>query len=209
MESNVVEELVSVKDEDIKRGHIYWSAIPFTEARPLGIFKTISGVHGKRVEEDAQTFKGRINNETGRRESEEIDVIIRHKRRMVTVVQSEESLGNFIYVLPITTYNGDNDKIEQIKNNPDVPQYHYIGQLTGKEAVVNISDMKRVHKSLLMDNVNVDKISDEDMEIIGKKLATLMDIEKLEKCEECINNRKNYLDKKEIESLEIDNVVNK
>lgn len=209
MENNVVEELVSVKDEDIKRGHIYWSAIPFTEERPLGIFKKISGVHGKRVEESAETFKGRFNAETGRIESEEIDVIIRHKRRMVTVVQSEEALGKFIYVLPITTYNGDSAKIERIKSNPDVPQYHYIGQLTGKEAVVNISDMKRVHKSLLMDKVKVNKISDEDMEIIGKKLATLMDIEKLEKCDECINNYKNYVEEQENKGLNLESVVNK
>lgn len=197
MENSVVEELVSVKDEDIKRGYIYWSAIPFTEERPLGIFKKISGVHGKKVEEDAETFKGRFNATTGKKESEEVDVIIRHKRRMVTVIQSDEALGKFLYVLPITTYNGNSDKINQIKNNPNVPQYHYIGSLTGKEAVVNISDMKRIHKSLLMEKVKVHNISDDDMEVIGKKLATLMDIEKLEKCEKCIYN---YID---------ENVVNK
>ncbi|EOU2017366.1 hypothetical protein C5S21_07895 [Clostridium perfringens] len=200
MNENVI-QLVSVSDSEIKRGNIYWAAIQFTEERPLGIFKTTDGDNGIKVTEDINTFKGRFNQTTNRRESEIVDVIIRHKRRMVTVIQGEDSIGSYIYVLPITTYNGNSNKIEIIKSNPNTPQYHYIGSITGKEAVVNISDMKRIHKSLLMEKVGQAKIEEENLEIIGKKLATLMDIEKIEKCDECIHNYENYLKTKDFKEL--------
>lgn len=193
--------LVSVADKDIKRGHIYWAAIQYTEERPLGIFQSTEGDNGIKITEDANTFKGRFNPETGKKESEIVDVIIRHKRRMVTVIQGEDSISSFIYVLPITTYKGDSDKIAIIKDNPDNPQFQYIGAITGKEAVVNITDMKRIHKSLLMEKVGQVEIDEGNLEIIGKKLATLMDIEKIEKCDECIKNYKNYVVNKELEEL--------
>lgn len=194
-------QLVSVGDEEIKRGHVYWAAIQFTEQRPLGIYKHISGIHGKKIEEDVDTFKGRFNNTTNKKESEIVDVIIRHKRRMVTVIQSEDSIASFLYVLPITTYNGNDEKLDIIKDNPNNPQVQYIGSITGKEAVINVSDMKRIHKSLLMEKVRQVEIGKDDLEIVGKKLATLMDIEKIEKCDECIHNYKNYIEKKEFEKF--------
>lgn len=194
MSNNSIERLVSVPDEEIKRGHIYWGAIQFTEQRPLGIFKPLDDENnGIKIEEDSQTFIGRFNPQNGRKESEIVDVIIRHKRRMVTVIQSDDSIGSYIYVLPITTYGGNDLRILDIKNNPERPQYHYIGNITGKEAVVNVSDMKRIHKSLLMQKLGTVEIGKEDMEIIGKKLAALMEIEKLEKCSECEQNYENYL----------------
>lgn len=169
-------------------------AIQFTEQRPLGIFKPLDDENnGIKIEEDSQTFIGRFNPQKGRKESEIVDVIIRHKRRMVTVIQSNDSIGSYIYVLPITTYGGNDLRILDIKNNPERPQYHYIGNITGKEAVVNVSDMKRIHKSLLMQKLGTVEIGKEDMEIIGKKLATLMEIERLEKCSECEQNYENYL----------------
>ncbi|MPQ42624.1 hypothetical protein [Clostridium tarantellae] len=201
MENKNITQLISVSDNEINRGHIYWAAIQFTEERPLGIFKSTYGDDGIKITEDANTFKGRFNSITNRKESEIVDVIIRHKRRMVTVIQSEDSIASFIYVLPITTYSGNNKKIEIIKNNLNNPQFQYIGSLTGKEAVVNISDMKRIHKFLLMEKVGQTQISEENLEIIGKKLATLIDIEKIEKCDECIHNYENYIKNKELEEF--------
>lgn len=208
MSKNTVQELLSVKEENIKRGNIYWSAIPFSEERPLGVFVSTDGIEGKRVEEDAETFKAKYNHKTKRKQVEEVNIIIRHKKRMVTVIQSDDIKGNFVYVLPITSIEND-EEVKFYKENNDVPKFHYIAKTTGKEAVVNVADMKRVHKSLLMSEVSGKSIKDEDLEIIGKKLATLMDIEKIEKCEECLLNYKNYTEKNEINTFKIDEVVNK
>lgn len=189
----MIEELKSVTYSDIARGKIYWTAIQFTEKRPLGIFKPVDGTNkGEIIEEDDNTFKGRISEETGKLKSEVIDIIIRHKRRMALVIQSDEVNNDFIYVIPITTFDKNDTKIQYYKENKDIPQYHYLGIVTGKEAVANIADIKRIHKSLLLEVTNCEKVRDICMEEIGKKIATIMDIKKLDQCKQCSLNYENY-----------------
>ncbi|WP_291566984.1 MULTISPECIES: type II toxin-antitoxin system PemK/MazF family toxin [unclassified Clostridium] len=188
-----IKPIKNIKDEDILRGNFYWAAVPYSEARPFYIFKKdkLQGKSGRKVKENNAFTNSKVK-------SDIIDVIIRHKRRMVVVLQADDINADkhypFVYVLPITTFNGDESKIEFIKNNNgDIIQYHYIGDITGKESVVNISDVKRIHKTLLLKKIKSEKLPDEVLEDVCIKLASYMDIQKLEKCDECLYNYENYM----------------
>ncbi|WP_035290288.1 type II toxin-antitoxin system PemK/MazF family toxin [Clostridium sp. KNHs214] len=187
-------ELVS--NNEIKRGKIFWSAIPFSEQRPLIIYDSIKNASytGKIHEENNLDF----NSINERKQSNEIDVIIRHKRRMALIVQNDKFNNDadypFVYVIPITTFGGNKEKINYVKNNPELPNFHYLGNLTGKESVINISDIKRIHKSLLLEDSNF-KINDDGKIMIDvcKKIGYYMNIQQIEKCKECKYNYENYI----------------
>lgn len=68
----MINELVSVNYDEIERGVIYHTAIPFSEKRPLGIIDE----NNNRLVEDKKTFKGKLNEETGKIQSEVLDIII-------------------------------------------------------------------------------------------------------------------------------------
>lgn len=197
MEFNIKpKEIELVSNEEIKRGKIFWSAIPFSEQRPLIVYKPIKNATftGKKQTEDILTF-----NETDKnKHSNIIDVIVRHKRRMALIVQNNRFNNDlnykYVYVVPITTFGGNKDKIDYIKNNPHIPQFHYLGFITGKESVANISDIKRIHKSLLLENSNCEiKNNGQLMIDICKKIGYSMDIKEIEKCKECKLNYDNYI----------------
>ncbi|MBW9156287.1 type II toxin-antitoxin system PemK/MazF family toxin [Clostridium tagluense] len=194
-----IQSLKYVKNDEIKRGMFYWAAIPYTEERPLFIFEKIGKAKytGKKKYENIKTFDGKFSSLRNKIESEEIDIIIRHKRRLVLVVQNDEYNSKegykFIYVIPITTHGKDKEKIEYAKNNDKIPHFHYIGQATNEESIANIGDIKRIHKNLLLETTTYDALSETLMTEICKKIGTLMEIGELEKCKECIYNYENYV----------------
>lgn len=194
-----IRKIKQIPDKEILRGKFYWSAIPYSEKRPLYVFcKNKKNNYGKR-----EMYVNPFNNgiyKNGEVHSDVIDVIIRHKRRLSLVVQAdtlnEDVTYPFVYVVPITTFDGDLAKIHYVRdNNNDIIQYHYIGEITGKESVANISDIKRIHKSLLLEKTNIEQIDSDTIENIGKKIAQFMEIDKIEKCKECMYNYENYMDK--------------
>lgn len=192
-----IKPMRNIKDEDILRGSFYWAAIPYSEARPFYIFKKDKGYgkSGRKIKENNAFTNSKMK-------SDIVDVIVRHKRRVVIVIQDDEinieKQYPFVYVLPITTFDGNEAKIEVIKNN-DMMQYHYIGDITGKEAVINIGDVKRIHKTLLLKKIKLEKLSDKTLEDVCVKLASYMDIRRLVKCDECLYNYENYMDTKQEE----------
>ncbi|HCL4447341.1 TPA: type II toxin-antitoxin system PemK/MazF family toxin [Clostridium botulinum] len=197
-------EIERVPNEEIKRGRVFWAAVPFTDERPLKLFEYIENAKytGKIKKEDILSFSGNISNIKVGRKSDEINVVTKYKRRMVLVVQNEEYNKNenyqFVYVVPLTTYGGNKYKIDNVKNNPNFPNVHYLGELTNKESVANIGDIKRIHKSLLIQTTKY-KINDEKMmNAICEKIGHMMQIEKIEKCEECKYNYENYIKTKDV-----------
>lgn len=190
----IIEKLKCVENDKIIRGKFYWAAIPYTEERPLYIFKTINDAKftGKKTKEDASSFNGMFSEEEKRRKSEIIDVIVRHKRRLVLIIQNQEYNSNqsynFVYVVPITTFENNSSKLKFFKEHNDIPHFHYIGQATNKESVANIGDIKRIHKSLLLESTNYKSLSEKLINDICKKIGTLMEIGELEKCKECMYN---------------------
>lgn len=193
-----MEEVKILDYETINRGNVYWAAIPFSEERPFKIFSLLknASVTGKKKNEDEFTFDGSID-EDGKRHSDEIDVVVRHKRRMAIVVQDDnfnhDKDYDFVYVVPLTTFNSNSDKIAYFKENKDNPSFHYVGKINGKESVANISDIKRIHKSLLLDYTYSTLISDENMKDICVKIGTFMQIDEIEKCKECKYNYEKYI----------------
>ena len=141
MDNNyLIKEIKTLSNEKINRNSFYWVAIPFTEKRPLQIFEKVENEFdlGKKQSEVKNQFDGHID-KMGKRYSDIIDVIVRHKRRLALIVQNDEynkkENYNFVYVVPITTFNSNDSKIEYFKKNMDIAHYQYIGKITGKESV--------------------------------------------------------------------------
>lgn len=191
-------EIRNIDYKDINRNSLYWVAIPFSEERPLKIFEKLENTvnAGNKLDENNNTFDGSIN-EFGRKQSEIIDVVVRHKRRLAIVIQdnkfNHDKNYGYVYVVPLTTFNKNKKRIKLIKENMDIPNYHYVGFVGNEESVANIGDVKRIHKSLLLETTKYKSLKNEIMEDVCKKVAIMLKVEKLEKCDECIYNYENNI----------------
>jgi hypothetical protein len=192
-ENMCLETLSQVVSSDIKRGFLYWSLIPYTIGRPIKIIKNSHVSDGNVVRKElqlieepkefSQDFYFEKVVDSVNRKSKELDVIQRHKARMVIVMQddafNEDVKNHFLYVLPIQSLNPENKNQQYIENiiNNKIPSFHYLGNLTGKDAYVNVSDMKRIHKTLLIEKVEgefnpipeylIDEISVKFLNLLG------------------------------------------
>ncbi|WP_242944131.1 hypothetical protein [Clostridium botulinum] len=62
-----------------------------------------------------------------------------------------------------------------------------------------LKDARFVHISSLFRQVKENEISEDEISEIGIRLGKMLNIEKLEKCNECIYNYENYIQDKEEE----------
>lgn len=188
---------------DINRGFIYLAAIPFTDPRPLNFFipcnectqnqycTSKTGDCGK-AERKSGGFEPQINSQTGRYEARVVPVIVPHKARLVVVFQADKynhaSDYHQVFVAPIQTLHRDvktRELAEHLTGPNDLPQLHYIGLTTGQEAFINLADLKRIHKSLLLAKRSVKSIDLPIMRDATIKLAKLVDVKEIEECQNC------------------------
>lgn len=206
-------EITKIPYDKIKWSHVYLAAIPYTKPRPLKFFETCGTCTAEKHCSEKTVDCGKLvlkdygfepvkNPETGKWEATEVLVAIPHKVRPAVVIQIDEinadKTYHQVYVAPIqslfTIKNPEH--MERVKKENDVPFFHYITGATDHDSVIVVSDIKRIHKSLLLKETK-GIISTNDMEIVGEKISALLDIKKIAACEECDKNCENCLLKKQ------------
>ncbi|MFE6134854.1 type II toxin-antitoxin system PemK/MazF family toxin [Bacillus sp. NPDC057893] len=172
-----------VSSEQIKRGNIYEVAVPFSDGRPLTFFEADPklGENVGRAVKKEHGFEPEYDAKTSTKKARIVSVIVKHKTRLCVVLQSDLFNGNenydHVYVAPIATIHSREEKtelIKRLKEKNDIPQLHYIDSHTGKPAYVNVGDIKRLHKSLILKTTSHSPLSSKAMREISKKMQTLM-----------------------------------
>lgn len=122
-------------------------------------------------------------------------IIVNHKIRPVVVLQNNEynHRTNFdsVIVLPIQSLKRDGRNpgfLNKLTINNTIPQLHYLGIHTGKESYITLTDIKRLHKTYLLDHFKSPPLQDNVLEDICLKLSELLDVKKIPACNECKMN---------------------
>lgn len=183
-----------IDSSEIYRGYLYWAAIPFTRSLPLEIvedvkpkddqdsvykiIKDLDGFNFDKIGDNDFTF--------------ELKVVVPHKIRIALVLQNDFYNHNpdyhQVFVAPIQTLHRENKSksfIKKLTIENELPNAHYLGIETGHEAFVNLGDIKRIHKSLILKPFREKEIDNEIMNELCKKLSILLDIKEIAACDEC------------------------
>ena len=183
--------------DKIKRRSFFLAGIPFSDGEPLDFF--VPCLNSKCTETKdycgmaVNTLSGfgpEIDPKTGRQISPEVNVIVKHKARLVIVMQLDHlnQQSNYHHVIVVPVYSLDKLGTElkkQVLEKNDIPLLHYINNITGKPAYIDLADIKRIHKSLLLESKSYAPVSNEEMNKICQKLSVLLDIKKIAECETC------------------------
>ncbi|WP_242850429.1 hypothetical protein [Clostridium botulinum] len=90
-----------------------------------------------------------------------------------------------------------------INRSEDVYDIYYLPKALPNGDVwhraLRLSDARFVHISTLYGKSIENEVSEDELEEIGIRLSKMLNIEKLEKCNECIYNYENYIQDKEEE----------
>jgi len=187
---NILPRLVN--NDDILRGKVFNVALPFTKGRPLdfvcedknnlGLYKIIKNNDG---------FEGKLDEKTGKKQSEIVKVVVEFKLRPALIIQKDEYNLNsnfpFAVVLPIATLS-DNQKNKSIfkrmiKSN-DVESFYYLGN----DSYTTINDPQRVYKNMLFYNDSNTFYNKDIMNEIMKRFAKCFEINKIVECDSCEYN---------------------
>jgi len=180
---------------EILRGHLYWSAIPFTKGRPLDFLEDFSqlgnGERSCKVVNKEVGFECEIDDITQEPKTE-VSVIIPHKVRIALVLQNDflnhHASYHQVFVAPIQTLHREGKTksfIEKLTIKNEYPQYHFIGEETGREAFINIGDIKRIHKSLLLEKFREEELDQDIIKEVCNKLSSLLEIKEISACQDC------------------------
>ena len=123
-----------VNHQDILRGKIFYVALPHTEGRP---FKFLQREHDKancyKVVEKLDGFEG-TRLETGRKKSEQLEVMVGIKLRPCLIIQKNKYNQNerypFVVVLPIATLTKEHKErpiFKRLIEKNDLDQFYYLG----------------------------------------------------------------------------------
>ncbi|QPW61987.1 hypothetical protein [Clostridium botulinum] len=150
---------------------------------------------------------------------EDILVVSRAKSRPVLIFQDIEFSKQYhdnVFVIPIQTLKEpilnqctSRDEYKQrereykaiIERSEEFYHLYYIpvvrpnGQPWNR--ILMLKDARFVHISSLFGQVKENEISEDEISEIGIRLGKMLNIEKLEKCNECIYNYENYIQDKE------------
>lgn len=141
---------MSVENDRILRGHIFYAAVAFSDGTPVDFFEPIPDL-GKGFGRIVSKMNGfnPVYDENGKKYSPTLNVVVKHKVRLSVVIQSnlfnQNESYDHVYIAPIATIHPTQEKtelIERLKDTNDIPQLHYIGNHTGRPAYVNVSDIK-------------------------------------------------------------------
>ena len=194
-----------VKIEELKVGNIYRTAIPFTVTQPLKFFQGCSECKNKKTCNTAYDDCGKavidpngLNRDNVLDSEEEtLSIVVPHKVRPAVLIESETYLrkGSFPYVFmaPIQTLHREGKDARYLKKlieKNSYPTVHYIGEHTGRESVVSVSDIKRVHISMLLEPHEANPFADDILIEIYRKLGDLVGFDKgkISACQTCEMN---------------------
>ncbi|MBN3371788.1 hypothetical protein CF087_22515 [Clostridium botulinum] len=205
---------------DLKNNSVVLTGFQFVEQNPLGFFEFDDTAQ----KQDFFMYKKEHNEASGKviikkngfipvkdnnginKAKEDVFVVTRAKSRPVLIFQDIEFSKqhyNNVFVIPIQTIKEFNEDI--INRSSEVYDIYYLpkrmpnGEIWHR--VLKLSDARFVHISTLYGSVRENEVKDEEIEEIGIRLSKMINIKKIEKCDECIYNYENYSDmqKKEIE----------
>lgn len=176
---------------DIFRGYLYWTAIPFTRSLPFEIIEDVK----QNDEEDSiyKVIKGLEGFDFNDLETDEvIKVLVPHKIRIGLILQNDiynhDMNYHQVFVAPIQTLHREGKSktfLHKLTQENNLPNAHYLGIETGHESFVNLGDIKRVHKSLILKRFNSKEIKADTMNELCRKLSVLLDIKEIAACEDC------------------------
>lgn len=158
--------------------------------------------------------------------NKDIFVVTRAKSRPVLVFQNVEFSKQYhdnVFVIPIqtlreplkTNFSSEDDYLRKLKEyndiinkNKEVYDIYYIPkvQTDGSiwKRILVLSDARFVHKSTLYGAVKENEVTPSDIEEVGIRLSKMFNINKLEKCDECIYNYENYVNSTSLQEVAID-----
>ncbi len=204
---------LSVDHLQIFRGKIYWTAIPFSQPNPLVFFESCSTCSestgctnakndcGRSIKRDVVFNKNLLKTtESGKSIA---SVIIPHKIRPAIILQKDlynhRTDYDSIIVLPIQSLYREKKSpsfLQKLTVENSIPQLHYIGMHTGNESFVSLSDIKRLHKTYLIEPMAIPPITEESIIEMCNKLADLLDVKQIPACKDCHRNCDNFTFKK-------------
>lgn len=195
-----------IQSKDIFLGNIYTTIIPFSTPQPLSLFESCTTCESNKMcngfnencgrkYNDGQDFDRDKMSQFQNNDSE-ISVIVPHKIRPAVVIQPDDYNHRdnypFVFVAPIQTLHREKIQAKKLKKilANELPQLHYIGDHTGHEAYINISDIKRLHKSFLLEKHSSDPFSDDIMLEVLIKISSLLGMGKgkIAACKTCEMN---------------------
>ena len=178
-------------DSAILRGNIYYVGFPFDVERPMQFIEQQSDGTVVLVKKD-HGFEPGFDG-VGRPFAREVDVVVPHKMRLAVVLQDNVlnalATQHYTIVAPIESlYPKDllEPSVARAKKSNDVDRIHYI-TCTERDAVVEVSRSRRIHKSLLLKTTRF-KLPAEDIEKVLYKLSSMLDIRRVPACAECEAN---------------------
>lgn len=185
-----------IDDKDITRGKVFSVPIPFNDGRPFDFVKYDNDTDTYKVVTLEDGFEGKIDPVSKRKKSEIVKLAINYKLRPALVIQNnydnQNENYNSVIVLPIETIKEKqkgNSRIKRMMETNDVDNVHYIGN----DSYIIINNPVKVHKNMLFENKKNIIFNESVMELIMKKFAKCVDIDKIEKCDECMYNYENYI----------------
>ncbi len=193
-----------IEHKDICRGKIFSVALPFTNGRPLNfIAKDDSSEELYRIVKKSDGFEGSIDEKTGERKSEELQIVTGIKLRPCVVIQKDEYNHNpkypLVVILPIATLTDRHKEkliYQRMIEKNDVDSFYYLGN----DCYITINDPQRVYKNTLFYIDYNLKYSETDvnMEEIMKRFAKCFEIKKIVECDNCQYNCENCKYKKAV-----------
>ncbi len=185
-----------VPNEVILRGRIFNAAIPHTFGRPLKFVEQDSNDNNLfHIIEKDDGFEGVIDPKTGKRVSPIVQAVAEFKLRPAVVIQSDEwnqkEKYPYIIVLPIASLypeDLDDPDIKRMVERNDLPYFHYLASITGRESYITITKPNRLNKNMIYMPKTQIALNRATMEEILKKFATCFEIKKIAQCDTCNKN---------------------
>ncbi len=170
-----------VSHQDIKRGKIFYVALPHTEGRPFKFLQSDeSKLNCYKIVEKQDGFEG-TRLESGRKIAEQLNVVVGIKLRPCLIIQKDQYNQNerypFVVVLPIATLTKDHKErpiFKRLIEKNDLDQFYYLGN----DCYITVNDPHRVYKNTLFYVEGTLKIDENgfDMDELMKRYAECYDV---------------------------------
>ncbi|MGE5528554.1 MAG: hypothetical protein ACM3X6_05365 [Patescibacteria group bacterium] len=179
----------------MKRGEVYYAAVPYLPEYPLNFFIEDCDSDGKKL------GTGRLQTQLpeqqlrGRDKNPEYHVVLPFKRRMVLLFSSDKLLADpripSALVMPIHTITEN-----QAVNNPFhrklieancFREAFYLGERSGRKAMVSVIEVKTIAKSLIYEHANI-SLSAQELTSIDVRFADCVGSSVILACQVCDRN---------------------
>ncbi|HAX72730.1 MAG TPA: hypothetical protein DCY20_04340 [Firmicutes bacterium] len=171
-----------VESKDIRRGKVFYVALPYTQGRPFRFLEKDSEQPDRyKVITRPDGFEGRAEPETGKRRSENLEIVTGIKLRPCIVIQKDQYNRNenypFVVILPIATLSNEHKQrpiFKRLIEHNDLDQFYYLGN----DCYITVNDPQRVYKNTLFHVEGRLKINEDDfdMEELMKRFADCFEV---------------------------------